>query len=104
MPLLLWLHGLVKRTSVGLQQRLKTLTHMFHTGTDLGFLFHVLIPGASLGFQRLKTRFYMFHIGRDLSFLLHVVFLGVSIGFNSCKHVFTCCTLKQKKETLAEKT
>ena len=59
MPLLLWLHGLVKRASVGLQ-RLKTLTHMFHTGTDLGFLFHVLIPGASLGFKGTKLVFTCF--------------------------------------------
>jgi hypothetical protein len=27
--------------------------------------------------------------------LLHVDFLGASLGFNNCKHVFTCCTLKQ---------
>ena len=31
-----------------------------------------------------------------MSFLHCVNILGASLGFNNCKHVFTCCTLKQR--------
>ena len=33
---------------------------------------------------------------RRMGFLHFVNILGASLGFNNCKHVFTCCTLKQR--------
>ena len=67
-------------------------SHILGTLTSL----QDLVKVASLVLQSLQTCCYIFHIDRELKFLLYTNFLSASLGSNSCKHVFTCCTLKQR--------
>ena len=43
---------------------------------------------------------YTYHIDRDLNFSLHANFLSASLGSNSCRHIFTCYTLKQRQRKI----